>query len=233
MSDFAIGLILSPALTALSLFVFKTWIADQIRKQTDKEIAGHKHELDVKKETIKEEITRTGLKAQFLATSKQVLYPELYESLRKIEGAVGSLSGFRYAPTYEGWSTEDFKVLLLESKLPSEMVSELTESISSDRPSGIKKLEATMRRLEFQQARQQCQEVKNKIILKSLFLSNEVNQAAFEIVKSAIGLAIDTEYMAETRKPFEEIKSKKEAMEQQLVALEARMKDELFGGGGI
>lgn len=229
MTDLALGLLLSPVMTAIFLYVFKTWISNQLKKEAEKEIDAHRHELDVKKEIIKDEITKTGLKALFLANSKQALYPELYEALKKTAGAVTGLSGFRYAPTYEAWSLDEFKILLSDTKLPTEIIDDILKSLSNDKINGLKKLSAALRRIEFQQTRQQCQEVKNKIVLKSLFLSKEVNDLAFEIIKGAIGLAIDTEYMNETRKPLDEINTIKTTIERQMSELETLMKAELFG----
>ena len=223
-----IALIIS-IITPGILFLSRNTILNWIKSSFTKEIEKFKHELDVQKEIIKQDLSKEAQKVSYLSTSKQALYPELYEKLRICEGAVGLLHGLRYGTDYFKLDNTDLEKLILNSKLYDSLKQSIISNLKIDRNEAIKQMQSEFRNLEFFKTKRYCQEAKNFVIIKSLYFTPTVRDLAFEIIKIMNSIIIDVEYMKETHTPYERIKEQQEEVETILTQIEISMRSEIFG----
>lgn len=216
-------------LTPLMLFLGRKTILEWIKSSFAKEIEQFKHELDVKKEVLKQDLSREAQKVSYLSSSKQTIYPEFYEKLRVTEGSVGLLHGLQLVPSYSKFPTEELFNVVKNLKAVDGMKQEIEEAIRRDRAEGIKALESLIREIEISDAKKKCQDAKNFLILKTLYFSKPVYDKSFEIIKMFNALTIDIQYMQENRIPYEKISGQAKAIEQAIDALESEMRKEMFG----
>lgn len=217
-------------LTPIMLFLGRNMILEWIKSSFTKEIEQFKHDLELQKEVIKQDINREAQKVAHLSTSKQSIYPELYEKLRVCEGAVGLLHGIRYMTDYQSLPNEEIKKIISKSKSPETFKRELTELLEVDRNDAITKIQDEFARVELMDARILCQETKNILILKSLYFSKSVRDKSFEILSLLNGIVIDLDLYKQTNQmPMKRISEDQKKVEKLISDIEETMREEIFG----
>jgi hypothetical protein len=169
------------------------------------------------------------LKAELSTTGLHQVYPLLFERLRRAEGAVAGLMGLQYAPTFEEYDVADFERHLKNLKLPGGERTRLMRELEQDRPTGIKELNMTARRVDLQRARGRLFRTRNYLVLKSLYLSDPVKSAALEAWDTLWGVWVDLDVGSEAKDPsfFKTARVNLEAAATRLLALEGMMRSEL------
>lgn len=217
-------------LTPLTLFLGRNFILNWIKTSFVKDVEKYKHDLDVQKEIIKQDINREAQKVAHLSTSKQSIYPELYEKLRVCEGSVGLLHGVRYMTDYQSLPNEEIKKIINKSKSPDTFKRELVELVELDRNNAIKKLQDEFARIEFMDARILCQETKNLLILKSLYFSKAVRDRSFETLSLLNGIVIDLDLYKQTNQmPVMKVTEDQKKIANLISDIEETMREEIFG----
>ena len=195
--------------------------------------ASLQRELTSQAEHLKHDLQREMLKAQLSTTKVHAIYPVMFEKLRRAEGAVGGMTGLTFAPTFEAFDHADFERVLDGLKLPSGEKSRLLQELDQHRQTGIDELNKTMRRVDLQRARERLFRTRNFIILKSLYVSEPVKNAALEVWKVLWDAWVDLETGTDSKdfKFFKNAQKELESANTLLLALEAKMRDELHPSG--
>ena len=186
--DFFAGSVGSLATTGIFMFLFKEAIKSMLKKTVEADLARVTHELDVKKEIIKNELNRDAYKAQLMLNNVHAIYPELAAKLEHAFGAVSGLQGFSFAINFEQYQADDIKTYLASHRLPKGKHDELIVAIDRDRTTGIKSLKDTLREVEISEARHCCAEAQNYRVIKAIYCSDQVLQTfddCYKIVWSA------------------------------------------------
>lgn len=216
-------------LTPIFIFLGRNTILEWIKSSFTKEIEQFKHELDIKKEVLKQDLTKDAQRVAYLSSSKQSLYPEFYEKLRVTEGSVGLLHGLQQVPNYSKFPIEELLNVVNNLSAVDGMKREVHEAIKRDKDEGIKALQSLIREIEISTAKKKCQDAKNFLILKTLYFSKPVYDKSFEVIKMFNSLIIDIQYQQQNRIPYEHISGQAKAIEQAIDVLEAEMRREMFG----
>lgn len=217
-------------LTPLGLFLCRNIFLNWIKSSFVKDVEQFKHELDLKKEIIKDEINRDTLKANFHSTSKQTLYPELYEKLRVCEGRVAGLYGLRFSTDYDKLEIVDLEEIIQKSKLYKSAKETLLSLLLKDKKEAVKQIKDHFANIELFDAKKECTETKNFLILKALYFSSEVRDLIFEIIQMLNSIIIDVELRKELKKPHVDLERQQEQVTSKLESLEQKMRYEIFGG---
>jgi hypothetical protein len=190
-------------------------------------------ELTSEAEHLKHDLQREMLKAQLSTTRLHAIYPLMFEKLRRAEGAVGGLIGLQFAPSYDEYDRADFERLLDDLSLPGGEKSRILQELDHDRRSGIAELNKTKRRVDLQRAQRRLFRAKNFIILKSLYASEPIKNAALGVCNDLWGAWVDIDVGTDAN-DFKFIKNAQEELEsagKALLALETMMRRELHPTG--
>lgn len=216
-------------LTPLLLFFGRNTVAEWIKSSFAKDIQKFKHDLDIQKEYIKQDLHREAQRISYLSTSKQSLYPELYEKLRLAEGAVENLHGLRRIPNYEKYSLEDMAEVVHASKALNSIKMDILKTFETDKKSGADKWLEILRASDLQEARTRCIEVKNFLVLKSLYISKGICDLCFSCLKNLNSIAIDIEMIPVGPETGENIVRARKNAKDLLNKIEELMRKEIFG----
>lgn len=191
--------------------------------------ASLQRDLTAEAEQLKHGLQREMLKAQLSTTQHHVVYPRLFERLRRAEGAVAGLTGLTFEASYEGYDHNDFERVLDDLKLPSGERARLAAALERNPRSGADELRATTRRVKLERARQRLFRTKNYIILKSLFLTDPVKKAALDAWGVLWHAWVDLETAFESKDGKLQLQANREleVVGNRLQALEALMRAEL------
>jgi len=158
---------------ALIVLGWFKWFGD---KWFDSRLESQKASLGRLTEQLKHDLQREMLKAELATSKMHEVYGHLWELVVRAHGAVGSLVGLSFGPSYEDYETEDFAKVLADAPLTRGQRTQITEAIASDRRAGIKELEKALRDAQLHKARVQVFEASNYAALKSPFLSPAVRE---------------------------------------------------------
>lgn len=184
--------ILSSLITSgLGHFYFKEVIKAKLKKDVDKEIENLKHELDVKKEIVKNDLQRDAYKTQLMVTNIHQIYPELTQKVELAFGTVGALQGVRFSTDFSQMNEEDLRSFMANKKFPKSKDDEILKLFQSDKKSAIKNLNDFLRDIEIQEARLNCVDANNFRIIKSIYCSDEVLTAFDECYSSIWSAWVD------------------------------------------
>jgi hypothetical protein len=216
-------------LSPILLYIGRNIILNFFKQSLLVKVESFKHELDIKNENIKNEMLKEAQKISFLINSKQVLYPEFYEKIKKAEGSVGGLHGLTYALTFEDYIEEDFKIYIQNMNITHGNKKRLLDSILLDRSNGVKLLKDSVELENILNAKNLLTEARNFLVLKKLYCSELVSENMFEIFKILNSIIIDIEQGKEVRVSHRQISDQQKRAEEILNEIEAIMKKELFG----
>jgi hypothetical protein len=220
---------LSSLIVMAYLFIFKQLIIGFITKGIQKDIEGYKHELEIKKENIKHQLTKDSLKHEFLNSSKQTVYPELMRLILSAEGAVSQFSGFVRAPSWESMNIENIESYLNGDRCPKDRVNSILSKIRLEKD--YKDLRNFFYESKLHEAQDFKNQFKNYFLEKSLFLSTEVKTKTEEISKRIVNLYVDAQMtiLHKYTDPNSPSSSElKEELTSKINELEALMAKELF-----
>lgn len=216
-------------LTPFFIFLGRNTILEWIKSSFAKDIEHLKHDLELKKELLKQDLNREAQKIAHLSTGKQSLYPELYEKLRICEGTVAILHGLRLITDLDQLGNIDLLKMIQDSKLYDSLKISLSAKLNENRTEGIKAIKEAFRNLEFFEAKRACQETKNFLIIKSLYFSSSVRDLGFEVLKTMNSIIIDVELMPHAGVTYEQLQEQQENVESLLTQIEQEMRLEIFG----
>ena len=165
----------------LGIWIFKESIRTSLRLEMETRLNAQKSELDRMRDAFQFQVQQAMLSIQIKTERTHEIYPELWEKLRMAEGGTSRMLGLRESPTYGDFSIEDFKAMLVERKVIPGHIEKLLSAIQSDRNSGIAKLRDFLRFVEWNEAKLQHQEAKNFIVLKQLYMTDEIADMSFKI----------------------------------------------------
>lgn len=190
-----LGLAVNIATAALASggfhFLFKEAIKAKLKKEVESDLSRLRHELDIKKEIIKNDLQRDAYKTQLMVSNVHQIYPELASMLEMTFGAVGGLQGVKFSTNYEQFNEEDLASLMEAKKFPKGKHDEILTRYRSDKKAGIKALGEFMRDVEIEEARQKCVEANNYRILKSIYCADDVLKAFDECYSALWGAWVD------------------------------------------
>jgi hypothetical protein len=197
--------------------------AAEFKAQLDRDLAQRKADLEAKNQEILErlradlsranetdlervkaalaqqnEATRHTLQIELMKVQsahgkKHEVYPELYEKLRRAEGAIASLRGLRQVPSYDGFGESDFEKLLSANGFPSDLRQRIQESIRSDRRQGIQDLQRVMYQMEFGRAESLHAEARNFLVLKALYAKPTLVEHARLVLQELWGAWVEAD----------------------------------------
>lgn len=222
--------IIISALTPIILYFSRNTILEWIKSSFTREIEQFKHDLDIQKELIRQDLNREAQKALYQSSSKQSIYPELFEKLRVCEGSVGLLHGLRYVTDYNSLPNVELEKIINKSKSPESTKKRLIEELNNNRQDAVKLIQDEFARIELFDARLQCQELKNFLILKSLYFSKNVRDKSFEVVSLLTGIIVDLDLYKQTNQmPMNRIREDQKKVETTITDIEQMMRKEIFG----
>jgi hypothetical protein len=188
-ADFFIGSFGSLAATGIFMYIFREGIKAMLKKSVGEELARVSHELDVKKEIIKNDLSRDAYKTQLMLNNIHVIYPELASKLEYAFGAVSGLQGLTYAVDIDALNSDQLKKFVESRKLPILTKETLLATTDSNRDAGVKAVKEALREDEITQARIKCHDANDYRILKSIYCSDavlDVFDACYKTIWSAL-----------------------------------------------
>ena len=158
-------------------FLFKESIKAKLKKEVESDLSRLRHDLDIKKEILKNDLQRDAYKTQLMVNNVHQIYPELSSHLEIIFGAVGGLQGLKFSTNYNEFNEDDLNSFMEAKKFPKRKQNEILANYQVDKRAGIKALSNFMRDVEIEEARQKCVEANNYRILKSIYCAEDVLKA--------------------------------------------------------
>lgn len=217
-------------LTPSLLFLFKNYILNYFKGLFDKDIEKFKHDLEINKEIFKQELSREALKSVSLFNVRQILYPEIFEKIQIAQGCTLGLMGVRYSLTFDDYSENDFKRFFQQNDFLTDKTKDSFFQLLSNDPAGaIKKLHLWLREKEFSDCKVKQLELKNHLILKQLYISQNILDLCFEIHKLLVSYSIDVEYEDKLLKGYDHFKKIEVQITEKGSLLSTLMRNEIFG----
>ncbi len=194
----SLGTVLVFALMYLFRGAFTSWLSVAANIDVEK----FKATLGETAEHLKYDLQKDIARSQLYSNSIFSIYPDLFQKVRIAQGIVLNFYGLRYASTWDGFVEVDFEKILSEKNVATGIRQELLSAITSDREAGIKKLEQFLREVEFSDAHKALVEIMNFVMLKEIFITEEIRALALDIHKMLVSAKVDADMARQdTRNP--------------------------------
>ncbi len=190
------SLIVSGGVAQLSVWALKGSVEARLNLSVQQQVENLKNENQRELEHLKSELTRQGQaeiervkaslqgelqKAQHTTTRLHDVYPELVEKMGVAEGAVGQLLGIGWATDLSRYNDEELAALLKELNIAGRDREETLRKVEAESGRGIRHIEKLQRTAEVQRARHRVDDLKRTLRLKSLYISDTVREACWQI----------------------------------------------------
>lgn len=147
-----------------------------------KEIEQAKAGFAAENESLRHRYQLERFRVEMATKHRDEVYSELLDKIRRAEGAVAPLRGFREVPNLENFSENDLRKLLDDLSITEKLKTEHLEKVQRDRKAGLRAVEQLMYRVDIRKAGQLLSDAKNHLILKELYVSPDVEELAFEVI---------------------------------------------------
>lgn len=162
---------------------FVVWaIRRLVDHRLDAKMAIHRSDLERQADLLRHELQREMVKVELSANRLHVVYPRLFDKLQRAHGAIAGLFGARFAESYDGYDRADIENTIARLNVPRAFRDKVLVVFDRDRADGIAELKSLERRVEIQRAHNSFNRAKNYLIVKSLYASREVKDAAFGVL---------------------------------------------------
>lgn len=174
------------ATSPLWIWLLSRWIHRRIEAGVDhrfaERLASHKHELSMIEEAARFDYQRRLHDFELFVSKKHEVYARLWELVRRAEGAVLGLFGFRREAKFEEMNAADVKEYLKLADFPVGKQKEILAGWESNRSEAAKALREVKRLLEVEKSRLARQEVVNYLLANELYFSDSVAALTEEYV---------------------------------------------------
>lgn len=180
-------------------------------------------------ECLKLELHKDAINAQILINEKHKIMPKLWQLIMIADGAIQSLQGCRISLTYEEFGEQDFEELFEQRNVAHGKRQEIFNIMHSDKKRGIEEWNRYDRILRVSDASGAFHNAKNELLLKELYLSEDVATKAHMIVKTLGELLVQYQFddIPSDRVDHKKIIALKEQITDQIGKLKETMKVEL------
>lgn len=163
--------------------------------ELQKEIEKFKSDLEREKDRHRHDLARDAAKITMYNAKSHDLYAELFELLRRAEGAVGLLTGLRQLPDWEKLSKKDIEEAMIEYGIPPDKACFTLAHLESNKHKTIEAVRGMYRLQDQINAEEKTRTAKNFTILKEIYISEEITGKTFELLKLFNDIIIDVEFM--------------------------------------
>jgi len=164
----------SSIFTTLLIFLFQHLTKRSISHYFDKKIKGYEHDLNLKSEQAKFDYQRKIQDFNLYTTNKHKSYIELYDQLLKAYGAVTTLTGLIYIPTFEEYNNNDLLKYLQERKIPEGKIDDILNLWDRDKEKAKKEIFKYDHLRNVMLAKNNLQEAQNIYWRAQLYFSEDV-----------------------------------------------------------
>lgn len=175
----------------LFIWLFKESIQTSLKLDLETRLNTQKADLDRVRDNFQFQIQQAMLSIQKTTEKTHEVYPELYEKLHIAQSAVGRLLGLRESPTWEEYSLTDLESMMARRGVVSGQIQRLSDQIAANRPSGIIEMDKYLRIIEFEEVKGKFRDLKNYVVLKDLYITQEISEESFNVTKFLWGAIVD------------------------------------------
>lgn len=177
----------------------KTLAARSVAHEFDTRLESHKAELQMAAEGVRFDFSRQLRDVELFATKRHQVSAELFTAIRKADGAVRGLTGFRRDYDLDRMSAEDINGVMVEREVAGPIQREIAALLSSDKKAGVKELKTVLRRIEIAKARTEWHAAHNLLLLSEIYLSDAVEKTATNVLDILHKILLDAEYPTDPR----------------------------------
>lgn len=179
-------------LVLLCLYFFRDAVLSALNRSAQRDIEARKAELqkdlekwksdlEREKERYRHDLARDAAKIAMFNEKSHELYAQIFESLRRAEGAVGRLHNIYFSPDWKTISAEAARAYFTERGASIDSLKETLSEIDSNRDSFAKKANSLDERLRLFNTDKAIDDFKNLVLLKELYLSEKLNKKLTEV----------------------------------------------------
>lgn len=208
----------------LFIWLFKESLKTSLKLDMEARLNTQRADLERVRDAFQFQVQQAMLSIQIQTEKTHEIYPELYEKLRVAEGAIGSLLGLRESPTWEEYSVDDLKSLMERRGVVSGQIERIAQAINQNRRDGLKEMNEYLRMIELNEAKGKHHEAKNYVVLKNLYMTDEIAEECFTICKHLWAAIVDAnpEYVQ-----YDSFKKNMAEVEKLMTSVKVKMRSEL------
>ena len=166
----------SSAVSTAAFFILKHFYLNELKK----DIENHKHLLQI-----------DIIKAQLQSKEAINTYQELFQQLEVSYGAMANLvSPLRFKNSFQNYNDSDVENLLRENDATELKITEICDLFRNNDPNKANALNDYLEELKLHTSFNKQSEAKNFAITKALYLSEDIEEQVFKILKSISGCNI-------------------------------------------
>jgi hypothetical protein len=177
----------------------KTLAARSVAHEFDTRLESHKAQLQQAAEGVRFDFSRQLRDVELFAAKRHQVSAELFTAIRKADGVVRSLTGFRRDYDLERMGAEDIKGVMVEREVAGPIQREIDALLSTDKKAAVKELKTVLRRIEIAKARTEWHDAHNLLLLSEIYLSDAVEKAATNVLEILHKILLDAEYPTDPR----------------------------------
>lgn len=164
----------------VTFWIFRESFIGWVKQKVGRDIEGYKHELELKKEFLRNELESDMLKNKYLTQSVQEIYPEVYKKLLYSEGMLGVFFGLRMLPNWQALNAIEVEKILKSKEIDKVEIQRIVGLYNSNDPSRAKEAQSTLDLKELYRVEWEIRQLKNYFLEKCLFVSNEIKDLYHE-----------------------------------------------------
>lgn len=218
------SLVTSTAAVSFFLWLFKESLKSKLTLEVEQRLNQQKADLEKIRDSFQFQIQQAMLTFQLQTTKAHEFYPELYEKLKIAEGHAGRPLGIKMAYTWEEYSLDDLKTMMINRKVVSGKIDELLTLIKSDRPDGIKKMDKYLNMVEHQQSERLLVEARNFLTLKSLYMTDEITNDCYTVCDEIWSAIVDAH---PDHRDYKTYKASLDKVDKQMISVKEKMRKAL------
>lgn len=208
----------------LCIWLFKESLKTSLKLDMETRLNTQRADLESVRDAFQFQVQQAMLSIQIQTEKTHEIYPELYEKLRVAEGAIGSLLGLRESPTWEEYSVDDLKSMMERRGVVTGQIERIAQAIQQNRRDGLKEMNEYLRMIELNETKGKHHEAKNYVILKNLYMTDEIAEDCFTICKHLWGAIVDAN---PEHVQYDSFKKNMAEVEKLMTSVKAKMRSEL------
>lgn len=186
--------VLAPAVTWGVKLLIEAKVKAGVNTEFQKQLADHKHELDVVAERIRFEHQRLLHEFNLFAVKKHDTHAKLFELLRLAHGHCVGLFGLATSRTFEDYNEADIKRYLESLKLTEATSSSILAQWKNNRESAIREIRDLERRSQIQSAQSAMTAASNHLLSNEIYFSKEAIENTRKLLDLLHDFILDAKY---------------------------------------
>lgn len=161
-----------------------TQLAESVKADNKKNIETHRQGLDIEIEKLKLEQNQLMANFELYTAKRHECYAELYKLIEISNGSIRNLRGLGRELTFDNVNSEDLESFMNNKQFTSNDIELILKNWNENKSHAIKIIRIGLERIDYNEANEKFVDANNYLYFMSLYLSEDIENIARELLDS-------------------------------------------------